>query len=106
MRFQRSGLFFNLLSHASAGGQLLHPSEVKSSMSVVCVWPLSNVVTRVSDAGCLPNKLQMPGQIIVATRTQTNFMIDLTYTNVVWHAHDRQFSHRRKIDISRVRTML
>ena len=44
------------LSHFSAGGQLLHPSEVKSSMSEFCVSPLSNVVAGIGDAG-IPAKL-------------------------------------------------
>ena len=37
-------------SHFSAGGQLLHPSEVKSSMSVLCVSSLSNTVAGIGDA--------------------------------------------------------
>src|SRR6266404_1075346 len=49
--FQRSELDLSALSHFSAGGQLLHPSEVKSSMSELCVSPLSNVVAGIGDAG-------------------------------------------------------
>src|SRR5436190_19814469 len=49
--FHRSELDLSALSHFSAGGQLLHPSEVKSSMSELCVSPLSNVVAGIGDAG-------------------------------------------------------
>jgi hypothetical protein len=64
-----------LLSHASAGGQLLHPSDVNSSISVVCVSPLSNVVAGIGDAGSSAR----PTAQIARTLSKFNFLvIDLT----------------------------
>lgn len=53
MFVQRSALVFNSLIHVSAGGQLLQPSDVKSSMTVAAVSLLLNVVVAgIDDAGC------------------------------------------------------
>src|SRR5438876_2915088 len=52
MFFQRSRLVFNWLIQASALGQLLQPSDVKSSITVAAVSPLSNVVMAGTDNAC------------------------------------------------------
>src|SRR6516162_7319362 len=74
--FQRSELDLSALNHFSAGGQLLHPSEVKSSMSELCVSPLSNVVAGGVDPGCPANKEKEPAARKI-TRTQANFILSI-----------------------------
>src|SRR6266480_2506881 len=71
--FHRSGFDLSPLSHFSAGGQLLHPSEVKSSMSVLCVSPLSNTVAGGVDPGWSANRGENPAVRII-TRTRANFI--------------------------------
>jgi hypothetical protein len=60
------------LSHFSAGGQLLHPSEVKSSMSAFCVSPLSNVVAGIGDAGMSAMLIRRSGMLNLS---QVAFMV-------------------------------
>ena len=60
------------LSHFSAGGQLLHPSEVKSSMSVLCVSSLSNTVAGIGDAGSAAMLINRSGMLNLS---QLTFMV-------------------------------
>src|SRR5215471_2123698 len=69
--FQRSELDLSALSHFSAGGQLLHPSEVKSSMSELCMSPLSNVF------GPAAKMLPAASQITITTAAITRRLISL-----------------------------
>src|SRR5262249_14874540 len=70
-------LDLSALIHFSAGGQLLHPSEVNSSMSEFCVSPLSNVVTGGVEPGCSANKLELP-----ISRAITRARIDFIFVDL------------------------
>src|SRR5438093_11133358 len=88
--FQRSELDLSALSHFSAGGQLLHPSEVKSSMSELCVSPLSNVVAGGVDPGCSANKCDVLTPKASATKGPIDFIIvDLTFAGVTAPGYSR-----------------
>src|SRR5438034_3553618 len=80
--FHRSGFDLSTLSHFSAGGQLLHPSEVKSSMSELCVSPLSNVVAGGDDPGCSANRLELPIRRVIARAPIDFILVDLKLAGV------------------------
>src|ERR1044071_4718502 len=60
--------WLSALSHFSAGGQLLHPSDVNSSIREFCVSPLSNTVAEGVDLGCSASANEM---IVAEARAAT-----------------------------------